>query len=250
VQKDSSHGIGSIGEYVMLVVRELSKIFVGSNQTREIRALDSMSFDLMAGDFLAVQGRSGCGKTTLLLCCGVLQRPSAGQITIDGQDPYLLRGNERAAFRARKIGFVFQQFHLIPYLSVLENVLAPIVARDTLDRRQHQETRLHAQSLLERFLLADRVDHLPYQLSTGERQRVALARALIFSPKLILADEPTGNLDSANADIVIAGLSEAAKNGAAVLMVTHDDRLARCASSILTMEKGRKRPAEVVHGDK
>ncbi|MBI3830062.1 MAG: ABC transporter ATP-binding protein [Planctomycetes bacterium] len=222
----------------MLAVRDLTKSFTGPGG--EVRALAGVSFELAAGDFLAVQGHSGSGKTTLLLACGALQRPDSGSVTIAGQDPYRLGAEERAAFRARHIGFVFQQFHLIPYLTVLENVLAPLLALNA------SAAPARAMELLERFQIQDRAAHRPQQLSTGERQRTALARALLHRPKLILADEPTGNLDEQNADTVLDSLRELAKEGAAVLMVTHDNRLAAKAARVLALEHGRPK-AEAAH---
>jgi ABC-type lipoprotein export system ATPase subunit len=222
----------------MLAVRDLTKNFRGPGG--EVRALAGLSFELAAGEFLAVQGHSGSGKTTLLLACGALQRPDGGSVTIEGKDPYRLSNEERAAFRARHIGFVFQQFHLIPYLTVLENVLSPLLALD--------EPAAHARAmeLLERFQIKDRAEHRPAQLSTGERQRAALARALLHRPKLILADEPTGNLDEKNADTVIDGLRGLAQEGAAVLMVTHDNRLAAKASRVLALDHGKAK-TEAAH---
>ena len=134
-------------------------------------------------------GPSGCGKTTLLLVAGGLLRPENGEVSIDGTDPYSLSGEQRARFRAEQIGFVFQQFHLVPYLNVLDNVMAPALVTGETSARER------AGILVERFGLADRLGHRPGQLSTGERQRVALARALLNEPRVILADEPTGNLD-------------------------------------------------------
>ncbi|MCW8132039.1 MAG: ABC transporter ATP-binding protein [Planctomycetota bacterium] len=215
----------------MLAVRDLTKRFRGPNN--EVRALDGVSFDLAPGDFLAIQGTSGSGKTTLLLACGALQRPDGGSISIEGQNPYALSAEERTRFRARHIGFVFQQFHLIPYLTVLENVLSPLLALDDAGAKAR------ALELLQRFRIQDRADHLPAHLSTGERQRTALARALLHRPKLILADEPTGNLDAQNADAVIDGLRELAAQGTAILMVTHDNRLAARAGRTLAMERGK-----------
>ena len=200
---------------------------------RTIHALDGASLTLEAGEFVAVQGSSGCGKTTLLLAAGALLRPDGGAVTLDGQDPYAMTPEQRARFRAEKVGFVFQQFHLIPYLSVLDNVLAPSLGlrRDGARRR--------AEELVEHFGLSDRKDHVPAELSTGERQRTALGRALLNHPKLLLADEPTGNLDAENAEVVLSYLGEFARSGGAVLLVTHDTRAADHAHRMLQLRDGR-----------
>jgi len=199
----------------------------------EVHAMDSIGFAVAPGEFVAVQGPSGCGKSTLLLAAGGLLAPEAGTVTITGQNVYALRAEARARFRAAHLGFVFQQFHLVPYLSVLDNVLTPSLALPGHDARPR------ATELIEQFGLTPRVHHVPGELSTGERQRVALARALLNRPQLLLADEPTGNLDRANAEIVLASLAEFARNGGAVLLVTHDTHAATYASRSLRIENGR-----------
>jgi putative ABC transport system ATP-binding protein len=215
----------------MLEIQNLGKSYTGPSGT--VRAVDGVSFQVRAGDFLAVQGPSGCGKTTLLLAAGGLLRPSAGRVLLEGGDLYDLPAAARTRLRAGKIGFVFQQFHLVPYLSVLDNVLAPLLAlprRDGLER---------ADELLAQFGLAERRQHVPAQLSTGERQRVALARALLHRPQLLLADEPTGNLDAANGKVVLDHLAQFAKSGGAVVLVTHDLRVAEYARGVLKMRNGK-----------
>ena len=200
---------------------------------RHVRALDGVSLAAEAGEFVAVRGPSGCGKTTLLLVAGGLLGPDAGRVVIDGQGPYALSPEDRARLRAATVGFVFQQFHLVPYLTVRDNVLAPSVARPSA------EAVGRADELIERFGLAARVDHLPAELSTGERQRVALARALLNRPKVLLADEPTGNLDTASAETVLRHLAEFADGGGTVLLVTHDARAAEYARRTVEMVDGR-----------
>jgi len=181
-----------------------------------VHALQSATLSLQPGDLEFVCGPSGSGKSTLLLCAGGLLQPDAGTVSVCGINLYSLDSGERAAFRAANIGFVFQQFHLIPYLSVLDNILAPSLATDDAGA-------LHrAQDLTDKFGLADRRDHPPSELSIGERQRVALARALLCKPRLILADEPTGNLDPENGDRVMEALAAFADAGGAVLVVTHE----------------------------
>jgi len=215
----------------MLRVENVTKTYRGAART--VSALGGVSLEVAAGEFVAVQGPSGCGKTTLLLAVGGLLRPDAGRVTLRGADPYALSSEARAAWRGIHVGFVFQQFHLVPYLTVLDNVLAPSVAVPSADA----ETR--ARELIRRFGLSDRADHVPAELSTGERQRVALARALLNRPGLVLADEPTGNLDPASAAIVLGHLAEFAKSGGGVLLVTHDPLGAPYAGRTLRMEHGR-----------
>jgi putative ABC transport system ATP-binding protein len=216
---------------VVLQVRNLTKTY--QCPAGMVRALDDFSLGVESGEFVAVQGPSGCGKTTLLLAAGGLLRPSAGQVQVNGQDPYALAPEARARFRAAQLGFVFQQFHLIPYLSVLDNVLAPALALALPGAQQR------AEELVTRFGLQDRAHHVPAELSTGERQRAALARALLNSPKLLLADEPTGNLDRENAGLVLDCLSSFARDGGAVLLVTHDSSAAQQASRTVRIQGGR-----------
>ena len=199
----------------------------------KVTALDEVSFSVSPGEFLAVRGPSGCGKTTLLLAAGGLQRPSAGQVSLDGQDPYAFSSEMRSRMRASMIGFVFQQFHLIPYLTVRQNIMAPSLALPAKEAVQR------TQELVSNFGLEDRASHVPAQLSTGQRQRTALARALLNKPKIILADEPTGNLDEDNADIVFDYLDQYVSDGGCVLLVTHDVRAAAHATKTLQMSQGR-----------
>lgn len=215
----------------MLRAENLVKTFAGPQAT--VRALDGVSLSSAEGELVAVEGPSGCGKTTLLLAVGGLLRPNVGRVLIDGRDPYQLPPDERAGFRAERIGFVFQQFHLVPYLSVLENVLVPALAcpqPGAMDR---------ARQLIGHFGLEQRAQHVPAELSVGERQRTALARALLGRPRLLLADEPTGNLDERSGEAVLAYLAEFADAGGAVLLVSHDPRAARYAHRILQMDDGK-----------
>lgn len=215
----------------MLAITSIGKQYRGPSGM--VRALDQVTMKVDAGEFVAVQGSSGCGKTTLLLAAGGLLAPDSGSVIIDGADPYALSPNERARFRASRIGFVFQQFHLVPYLSVIDNILAPSVAYSV----NSPEARAH--ELIEHFNLSGREHHVPSELSTGERQRTALARALLNEPGLVLADEPTGNLDSENAAIVLNSLAGFAAAGGSVLMVTHSDEAAGYADKTLNMKDGR-----------
>ena len=218
---------------MLLGIYNLNKRFSRNGGT--VTALEGVSLSVSAGEFVSVQGPSGCGKTTLLLAAGALLEPDGGGVTFEGRNPYELRPDDRAAFRAENIGFVFQQFHLLAYLDVLGNVLAAALARPG---RPARDADRRARELIARFGLDDRIAHFPAELSTGERQRVALARAMLNSPRLILADEPTGNLDDANGQIVLDCLGEFAQAGGGVLLATHDHAAARYAQRIIHLEKG------------
>ncbi|MFO7903755.1 MAG: ABC transporter ATP-binding protein [Planctomycetota bacterium] len=221
----------------MLKLVHVSKTYSGHQQ--EVKAVDDVSLTIEARQAVAVQGPSGCGKTTLLLICGGLLHPTTGNILIDDTDLYALSPNQRSIFRANNIGFVFQQFHLVPYLNVLQNVLTANVASKRPDGRKR------AEELIAQFHLESRVHHVPAELSVGEKQRVALARALFNEPKLVLADEPTGNLDVKNAKIVLDALRGYAENGSAVLIVTHDPAAAGEAHRVVPLESGRLARADM-----
>jgi ABC-type lipoprotein export system ATPase subunit len=205
-----------------------------SGKAEPVTALDEVSLDLHAGEFLVVQGPSGCGKTTLLLVAGGLLTPEAGTVLVGGQEVYTLSPNRLARFRAGHIGYVFQDFHLIPYLNVLDNILAPTLALDGRVDKVRQ-----ARGMAERLGLAHRLTHFPSELSIGERQRVAMARATINEPPLLLADEPTGNLDRENADGVIGGLRQLAADGHGVVMVTHDEKAFEACDRRVHLREGR-----------
>ncbi len=215
----------------MLEIHHLKKYFTGPFDT--VRALEDISLEVKAGEFVTVQGPSGCGKTTLLFTAGGLLSPDNGNVLVHGKNPYQMSQEERARFRADEIGFVFQQFYLVSYLSVLDNVLIPYLALPKPGARER------AHELIERFKLSDRIHHVPGELSSGERQRTALARALLNEPGLLLADEPTGNLDSENAEIIFKSFAEFTLSGGAVLMVTHDDRSRLYAHRFIRMKDGK-----------
>lgn len=217
---------------MLLEIDNLTKTYQSGSET--VRAVDGISLKIDSGQFVAVQGPSGCGKTTLLLVAGGLLAPDSGMVKIAGENPYELPADRRARFRAKRVGFVFQQFHLVPYLNVLDNVLAPCLAIEPNGSLREQ-----AISLIADFGLEHRLHHVPGQLSTGERQRTALARALLNSPSVLLADEPTGNLDHESADVVLGHLASFASNGGAVLMVTHDSEAAQKAERIETIKDGK-----------
>ena len=216
---------------MLLELEQLSKSF--KSGPGRVQAVDGVSLSVDATEFVAIQGPSGCGKSTLLLMAGGLLSPDSGQVLIEGTDPYRLSSDQRARFRSQHLGFVFQQFHLVPYLNVLDNVLTPALASN---RNQARE---RARALIEQFGLEQRLHHTPAQLSTGEKQRVALARALFHQPKILLADEPTGNLDSKNSTIVLNVLSQFAADGGCVLMVSHDDQAVQSAQRVLGIRDGR-----------
>ena len=203
---------------------------------RRVEALKDVSLQLDGGQFCALQGKSGCGKSTLLLTAGGLLRPDRGRVLVDGRDLYAMDANQRAAFRSLNIGFVFQQFHLVPYLNVLDNVLTATLGTR---RSDVHAMRTRALGLIEQLGLAERLRHRPAQLSTGERQRTAMARAMLNQPRLLLADEPTGNLDDENSDVVRRHLDEFARNGGTVLLVTHDTHAASFAHISLRMAHGK-----------
>jgi len=215
----------------MLEFKNVSKWFNGTQD--KVTALKDVSFSVQPGELLAIRGPSGCGKTTLLLAAGGLLRPSDGQVALNGKDPYALSPEMRSRLRASTIGFVFQQFHLIPYLTVRQNIMTASLAVPL------KEASEKTKQLIGRFGLDDRVDHVPAKLSTGERQRTALARALLNDPKVILADEPTGNLDEDNAQTVFGYLSQYVSEGGCVLLVTHDARAAAHATRSLQMNRGQ-----------
>ena len=217
----------------MVIAEEISKVYRG--RRGEVRALDGVSVQAERGTITAVVGPSGSGKSTLLFALGTLARPTAGRVTIDGVSVYDLSPAGRIALRREKIGFVFQTFHLVPYLTAEENVRAALALRG----RRAGEARTEARRVLERVGLADRLDHLPDDLSVGEQQRVALARAMAGGPKALLADEPTGNLDPASAALVCDHLRAARTDGAAVVIVTHDAAVAQMADRVLRLEQGR-----------
>lgn len=213
----------------MLKLEKIAKKFTRSSA--EIKLFENFSFSAQKGDFLAICGPSGCGKTTLMLMMGSLLAPDSGQVMIDGTDIYSLSPEERANFRARKIGFVFQQFHLLPYLSIQENILLPELAL------KQRDFSAKSAELIQTLGLGHRETHFPAEMSIGERQRTALARALIHDPDIVLADEPTGNLDQKNTDIVIAKMKQLASEGKCIIMVTHDMEAAKKADKITEINK-------------
>jgi putative ABC transport system ATP-binding protein len=203
----------------------------------ETVALQNVNLDVAEGEFVAVMGPSGCGKSTLLHVIGLLDAPSKGQVALDGQPVQALSDRQRARIRNREIGFVFQTFHLIPDLPVIDNVEIPLLYR----RTRTDERRRLAQAALDRVGLSSRVRHYPAQLSGGQQQRVAVARAIVGRPRLLLADEPTGNLDSQMGDEIMGLLLELNRQErTTVVMVTHDPRLAERTHRTVRLFDGRQ----------
>ncbi len=202
--------------------RELSKIYgVGENR---VVALDKVNLEIAINDFISIMGPSGSGKSTLLHLLSGLDRPTSGSLTYDGRDIYGFSDKELSAFRRRRIGFVFQQYNLLPVLTAKENIIMPLL----LDKRQPDEAYL--MQLAELLGISDRLEHLPHELSGGQQQRVAIARALIAKPDIIFADEPTGNLDSKSGSEVMKMLENIwEKTGTKLVIITHDRRVARMA---------------------
>src|ERR1700761_3236125 len=197
-----------------------------------VRALEEATFSIVAGEWVAITGPSGSGKSTLVNLIGCLDRPTSGELRIDNVDVASMTPTELDRFRADKIGFIFQQFHLIPYLTSLENVMLAQYFHSMTDKTE-------ALAALEHVGLKDRAGHLPSQLSGGEQQRVCIARALINDPPIILADEPTGNLDAQNEEIVLNKLREMHAQGRTIIMVTHDPAVAALADRRLELHHGK-----------
>jgi len=216
----------------LLQMRSVSKQY--PHRGRMVTALDAVTLEIPKGDYVAVVGPSGSGKSTLLLMFGGMMSPSAGQVLIEGQSLYALDAERRAALRKKKIGFVFQTFNLVPYLSAMENVQVPLFLAGVDEANQRRQ----AASLLDRVGLSDRLDHKPSELSVGQQQRVALARMLANNPEVILADEPTGNLDPDTSHDILGFFEELNREGRTVVTVTHDVRAAQRARRVLRLVDG------------
>ena len=215
----------------MVTLESVAKTYQTSQG--QIRALENINLHIDKGEFVVIRGPSGSGKTTLLMTIGTMLKPSSGNVMFDDTNVYKLSVSARALFRGRNIGFIFQMFHLIPYLTLAENVL---LAR----MRNNGKTDYYdkANELLERLGLGDRIFHRPAQLSAGEKQRAAIARALLNGPKILLADEPTGNLDAENAAEVVRYLRGFQANGGIVILATHGDQAEKSANKIVSLKKG------------
>jgi putative ABC transport system ATP-binding protein len=216
----------------MLKMQQVSKAYQHRGQT--VTALDNATVEIPRGDFVSVVGPSGSGKSTLLLTLGGMLSPTQGRVLLADQSVYDLHPNARARLRREKVGFVFQTFNLVPYLSALENVQIPLFLAKVDEKSQAER----AVALLERVGLSDRLHHKPSELSVGQQQRVALARMLANDPAVILADEPTGNLDPETSQQIIGFLEEFNSEGRTIVMVTHDPRAAKRAKRILRLHDG------------
>jgi lipoprotein-releasing system ATP-binding protein len=229
-----AHDGPSDGSRAVLEARAVSKSFRQGPVTLEV--LTGAALSVARGERVAIVGASGSGKTTLLQILGGLDRPTSGQVLVDGRDIHRLTEKERGELRNRALGFVYQFHHLLPEFSALENVAMPLLVR----RAPVAEARHAAREILQRVGLGQRLDHRPHQLSGGERQRAAVARALVTQPKIILADEPTGNLDGVNAESVFALMLELNRElDTSLVVVTHDPRLASRMERVYEIEKGR-----------
>jgi len=217
----------------MIRLQNIEKVYRTS--TVETLALSSINLDIAKGEFLSVMGPSGCGKSTLLNIMGLLDAPSKGHIKIDDQKTDHLSDKQLAAFRNKKLGFIFQSYHLINDLQVLDNVELPLLYRTSTSK----ERRMLATEALEKVGLANRVKHFPNQLSGGQKQRVAIARAIVGRPEIILADEPTGNLDSAmGGEILDILLQLNQRDGTTIVMVTHDENMAHKTHRLVRLFDG------------
>jgi len=217
----------------MIEVRQVSKVFYRGAQP--ICALNDVSLSIAPGSSLAIQGPSGSGKTTLLTLIGTLDEPTSGSVRLDGIDPWTLSDRKRSRMRAERIGFVFQSYNLIPQLAAWKNVALPLRYAGV----RHSERKRRAIQALEDIGLADRIYHLPSQLSGGEEQRVAVARAMVASPSLLLADEPTGNLDTDTGDRVIGLILGLHERGTTVLVVTHNEAISTACRRSLHLLDGK-----------
>ena len=206
-----------------------------SKKYGDLAVVKGVSMAVNAGEFVCLVGKSGCGKTTLLSLLSGLEKPTGGKVTLDGREITTSSEDELALFRRDNVGFIFQSFNLIPTLSAWENVALPLFPL----KMTGEERRKRATDILGKMELGHRIEHLPSALSGGEKQRVAIARALINNPKIIFADEPTGNLDSATGDAIMNILNKLHKEeGVAILMVTHEDELAKTANRLIRMKDG------------
>lgn len=215
-------------------IRDLSKSYTKGKVT--ITPLESLTLEVTKGDFLALMGPSGSGKTTLLNLVAGIDSPTSGTLLIDGNDVAKLSRSQLAKWRSQHVGYIFQLYHLVPILSAFENVELPLL----LSKLSKAERRQRVNSALELVGLADRANHRPTELSGGQEQRVAIARAIVHNPELLVADEPTGDLDRESADSILALLSSLADDhGKTIVMVTHDPKAAAAAKRTLHLEKGQ-----------
>lgn len=216
----------------ILIAKDLKKVY-GQGES-EVKALDGVNLEVKKGEFVAIVGTSGSGKSTLLHMLGGLDRPTSGSVTVDGKDIFSLKDDALTIFRRRKIGFVFQAYNLVPVLNVYENIVLPMeLDGEKIDKEYVDE-------IIDTLMLTSKKESLPNQLSGGQQQRVAIARALAFRPAIILADEPTGNLDSKTGQDVLSLLKVSAeKFSQTIVMITHNDEIAQLADRIIRIEDGK-----------
>ncbi|MEC7222684.1 MAG: ABC transporter ATP-binding protein [Verrucomicrobiota bacterium] len=213
---------------LILKASDISKSY--SSDKNRIKVVDNYNIDLFSSEFVSLTGPSGCGKTTILMIIGCLLKPDHGTVEIDGLDIYSMNSSRIAEQRSKKIGFIYQDFKLIPYLTIKENILCSSLINDVVNLEDK------ANDLILRLGLIHRVNHRPEQLSAGEKQRTAIARALLMEPKLIIADEPTGNLDKKNSSLVIEALKHYSDEGACVIMVSHDEDVKKSSDRHIQMD--------------
>ncbi|AHK74379.1 ABC transporter ATP-binding protein [Campylobacter coli] len=212
-------------------MKELIQIKNLSKKFGKVKALDNINLNIYKGEWLAIMGPSGSGKSTLLNILSLMDDPSSGKYILDNEDLEQINEEQKITLRREKIGLIFQQFHLIPYLSALENVMLSQYYHSSVDEED-------AKAILEKVGLSHRLSHLPSQLSGGEQQRVCIARALINNPEILLADEPTGNLDEANEKIVLETLQKLKNEGKTIVLITHNPELAKFADRTLILQHG------------
>ncbi len=247
-------------ETEIIEIIELTKVY-GMGEI-QVRVLDEVSLTIRMGEFVAIMGPSGSGKSTLMNILGCLDRPTSGQYILAGEDVSDLDKTQLAIIRNQRIGFIFQSYNLLPQTTALENVTLPLLYNRNGKESDAEQT-IKAMAALEAVGLADRVEHKPQELSGGQMQRVAIARALVNEPVLILADEPTGNLDTRSGQEIMALMSKVHRQGSTIVMVTHDDDIAAYAERIIRLRDGkietdiqngdyslRKESKEVEHADK
>lgn len=216
----------------MLKAEKLTKIFQSGDQ--KIVALNELTFEVPEGQFITITGKSGSGKSTLLYQLGLLDLPTSGKVLIDGKDVVPVSENERTTTRLNDLGYIFQDYAILPSLTALENTVVPLLMQGYTDKVAYSK----AKKALERIGLGDRMNNLPSQLSGGQQQRVAIARAIAHSPKIIFADEPTANLDSETSEQVIQAFLELNKEGQTIIMVTHEPEYAKLAHRTILMADG------------
>ncbi|EHY1076694.1 ABC transporter ATP-binding protein [Campylobacter coli] len=213
------------------MMKELIQIKNLSKEFGKVKALDNINLNIYKGEWLAIMGPSGSGKSTLLNILSLMDDPSSGKYILDNEDLEQINEEQKITLRREKIGLIFQQFHLIPYLSALENVMLSQYYHSSVDEED-------AKAVLEKVGLSHRLSHLPSQLSGGEQQRVCIARALINNPEILLADEPTGNLDEVNEKIVLETLQKLKNEGKTIVLITHNPELAKFADRTLILQHG------------